>query len=546
MKLTTALLLTITLLPALEGCHVPLRAYRLDNPAIIVPPEFTTPQPTKAADIAKQEKPCLNPENPICLAFIEVDDMGELFAKGEVDTALDVIRKANDQAETDPTQAAPVVITFVHGWKNNAAEDNDNVAGFKLALQAVYQRLQETAPNQKHHIIGIFIGWRGNLIKQSWPVAQQLSYYNREAAATRVPGAALSSALTQIATRTHENKDALAIYIGHSFGGLLLERSLSEATASQIAQATIFDQEAKEAQSAAKKQTDPEVANRKLNEAQEKAVAARLATDSRADLVIFINPAGAASEAKPMLDFLTYKGYVYRPGAQSDLTTETETTSSAGNDADRPLFVSLTSTADLATKVAMPIGHSLPDLEFKAEGSFRTLDQQDPAKKYSLECFDPHKTPPFSWRTKQQGAVDQSSYYMSTAPHMPILQSHVMLKQIGADEMQVSSTGQKIPITVKNAVAGCNRDLFNQQGLNIVSTFRLYDTQTCFAVQERPGRCNGTPYWLMEIDPDVVPDHSTIFTKRFIWFLIDTYFAPKGHPLQRLSPRLVQTQSGSH
>jgi hypothetical protein len=129
---------------------------------------------------------------------------------------------------------------------------------------------------------------------------------------------------------------------------------------------------------------------------------------------------------------------------------------------------------------------------------------------------------------------------MSTAPHMPILQSHVMLKAIGANEMQVSSTGQKIQIKDPNAIARCDRNLFNQQGLNIVSTFRLYDTQTCFAVQERPGRCNGTPYWMMEIDPDVVPDHSTIFTSRFISFLIDTYFTPGGQPLQRLSPRLRQ------
>ena len=121
-----------------------------------------------------------------------------------------------------------------------------------------------------------------------------------------------------------------------------------------------------------------------------------------------------------------------------------------------------------------------------------------------------------------------------------------MLKAIGTTQMQVSSTGQKITIQDPNAIAQCNRDLLNKQGLNITSTFRLADTGACFAVQERPNRCNGTPYWLMEIDPDVVPDHSTIFTQRFISFLIDTYFQPKGQPLQRVSPRLMQTSGAQH
>ena len=520
MKLAKFLLL-LTLLPVLQGCHVPLRSYRVSKSAIVVPTEPPSPPPTTAVAIAAQEKSCLTAENPISLAFIEVDDMGELFDKVEVDNALRVIRQANDLAKTNPGND-PIVITFVHGWKNNAAVTNDNVVGFKAALQEVYRRFGKT-----HHVIGIFIGWRGNLIKSAWPVQQQFSYYNREATAIRVPGASLSSALTQIATRTHENDHALAIYIGHSFGGLLLERALTEATASQIAQTTIFIQEANVTSG------DPQ-------EASEKRVAAKLATDARADLVIFINPAGAATEAKQMLDFLIYNSYAYRPAVPS--TTAIGQPYPSDNRDDRPLFVSLTSTADLATKVAMPIGHWWPDLKFKGSGSFRSLTQE-PNKKYDLDCFDPHNRDHTHWelKTKQEGAVDQSSYYMSTAPHMQILQSHVMLKQVGENQMQVASTGQKIKIDDPLAIAQCNRDLFNKQGLNISSTFRLPDTGLCFAVQERPNRCNGTPYWLMEIDPAVVPDHTTIFTQRFISFLIDTYFTtPRGEPLQRLNPRMTQ------
>ena len=490
----------------LQGCQVPLQPYRLQHPAIAIAPSS---QNGPSIVPVKTGQDCVAAATPICLAFLEIDDMGEFWDKGELDTALGVIRRANRDPGADP-----VVLTFVHGWKNNAAPDNSNVAGFQVALQDIYARLQGKRP-----VIGIYIGWRGNLIRPTWPVAQQFSYYNREAAATRIPGASLSSALTQIAARTHENPRALAIFIGHSFGGLLLERAISEATASEIAQATVYRQQA-----AALPAGSPEAA--------EKLILAKAASDARADLVIFINPAGAATEAKPMFDFLVNNSYRYQPYRADASATE-----SGAITADRPLIVSLTSTGDLATKVAVPIGHALPLLGFKAAGSFRDLG---PSGHYELSCFDPHEPHPhWDLKTKKDGAVPQSSFYMNTAPHMQVLQSHLMLKAVGATRMQVASTGETITIHNPQAIAQCNRDLFNAENLNIVSTFRLADTQACFAIQERPHRCNGTPYWMMEIDPDVVPDHSTIFTQRFIQFLMDTFFTtPEGTPMQRINPHL--------
>lgn len=512
MRAAMRLLFFAPVLLLMQGCQVPLRPYRLQHPAIAIAPRA---QSGRAITSVKTDQDCVAATVPICLAFLEIDDMGELWDKVELDTALGVIRRANKDAHADP-----VVLTFVHGWKNNAAQDNANVAGFEVALQDLYERLQGKRP-----VIGVYIGWRGNLIRPTWPVAQQFSYFNREAAATRIPGASLSSALTQIAMRTHENPRALAIYIGHSFGGLLLERAISEATASEIAQAAIYAQEAEELPAGSA-------------EAAEKLRLASAATDGRADLVIFINPAGAATEARPMLDFLVNNSYRYEPFTTGGAAAGVPSSDSA-NTADRPLIVSLTSTGDLATKVAVPIGHALPVLGFKAAGSFRDPGH-GPNGNYPLSCFDPHEPHPhWDLKTKEEGAVPQSSFYMNTAPHMQVLQSHRMLKAIGATQMQVASTGEKITIHNPAAIADCNRDLLNAEQLNVVSTFRLADTQVCFAIQERPHRCNGTPYWMMEIDPDVVPDHGTIFTERFIRFLMDTFFrTPQGAAMQRVSPSL--------
>ena len=45
----------------------------------------------------------------------------------------------------------------------------------------------------------------------------------------------------------------------------------------------------------------------------------------------------------------------------------------------------------------------------------------------------------------------------------------------------------------------------------------------------------------MEVDPDVLYDHSDIFTDRFMSFLIDTFFQTGNGPLTRENPLLVES-----
>ncbi len=511
----------------LTGCYVPLRSYRLvppqctsepclKNPSALVVP-IPDPDPAKefepVEDSINKARDCVKSDEPICLSFVEVDDMGELWDKAQLDTTLSLIRRANDAAGNDPAKA-PIVIVFIHGWKNNAAWGNDNVRGFKSSLQVIYGRNRGTRP-----VRGIYIGWRGDLIPASIPVARQFSLYNREATAIRIPGATLSSALTQIALRTHENKDALAIFVGHSFGALLLERTLSEMTASQLSVENIAQQEADTATSAGAS-----------DDAAVQQLMAKRATASRADLNIFVNSAASATEAKQMLNFLTSSEARYTPFRNPG--------DKVSADDDRPLYVAVTSTADAATKLALPIGHYLPDVGFKQKGSFRNVSTEK-GNEYGLACYDPHPDPHhWTLTSKAEGAQDQSSYYLSSAGHMAVLQSHQMLKAINDKQMKVASTGEVMNVSPQ-AIAECRKDLFDSS-LHIISTFRLYDTHQCFAIQERPKRCNGTPYWLMEIDPDVVPDHSTIFTGRFISFMIDSFFTqPNGRMMNRASPQLT-------
>jgi hypothetical protein len=45
----------------------------------------------------------------------------------------------------------------------------------------------------------------------------------------------------------------------------------------------------------------------------------------------------------------------------------------------------------------------------------------------------------------------------------------------------------------------------------------------------------------MEVDPDVLYDHSDIFTDRFISFLIDSFFQTPNGPLTRQNPLLLES-----
>jgi hypothetical protein len=495
-----------------------------------------------------------------CLAFLEFDDMGEKWSQGnqpitngdEIDqqnaTQLsNVVKIIRSAVRQDPHA---LIITFIHGWKHNAAPDDSNIEGFK-------QVLNDLSINRYpgHAVVGIFISWRGNLVSEHWPVRQAFTYFNREATGARIPGPSLTDALIAITTTAHQTNDAdhhpLVVLVGHSFGGLLLERGISQTMVDQIktqaqilqlanadlqeklhlltqcldtlptgsSQIDVVKKQAQEMQQDLTDSSQDQARARdvRLKDAQSIAEALQqmrdqadagsagaldVALDSArnlvdsvvevqrsqfkplADLVIFVNSAGAATEAKETLDFLASTHLVY---------------SVEGKPA--PLFLSVSSSADAATRFAMPIGHGLPFLNYKTKGSFRDVDQ--------LACFEP--------KTNQSHFLNpppsQGAFFMSTAAHMEILQSHQLEEE-------------RDPVKRSN----CSLGNYTTDPM-VIKAYRLPDTGRCFKVEERPARCNGTPYWIMEIDPSIVPDHGTIFTDRFLSFL--TMFIPNKDQLEQ-------------
>ena len=351
------------------------------------------------------------------LSFVEFDDMGELWDPGELKKTIQTIRDARNQA--------PLVVLFVHGWKNNASDKSGNVSGFRCELGSIAARYHR-------NVIGIYFGWRGDITSVQF--FKNFTFRNRMNAATRIPGAHMTDAIVSIMRETKENDrggDATLILVGHSFGGLVLERAVTQALVERIEQPATTGTSA--------------------------------ATDGSrfpADLVVFLNEAGPALQAKQLLDIL------YRRGAE--FSTE-------GGQHD-PLLLSLTSKGDTATHLAFPAGQALSLYKVSL-------------RKYLATGSDKPAPDEF-------GIADQRTYYLHTAANTDALQSHVI--GLSDDPAVEAAVAEGKPVYATADPGGGRK----------------------FLIVPKADAKNTTPYWIMQMPVEFVPDHSTIFRPEFEALLI--------------------------
>ncbi|HXM74892.1 MAG TPA: hypothetical protein VN904_06440, partial [Chthoniobacterales bacterium] len=153
------------------------------------------------------------------------------------------------------------------------------------------------------NVIGVYLGWRGRL--STWPIVKEFSFYNRKAAAERIASNFdcydAIAAISESARKNHGTGGQYTILLGHSFGGLIVERSVAHAINAEMHGHADTDR------------------------------------SLPADLILVVNPASDSILSRQMIAAL--------------YTRKTENA--------RPFFVSITSTGDAATGVAFPVGSSL-------------------------------------------------------------------------------------------------------------------------------------------------------------------------------------------
>lgn len=260
----------------LVGCATPNKPYWITW-------KKSAASPQKPADIQPSD---FHPR----LSVVEFDEQGDLWSK----TQLEAARK---QISSSPKP--PLLVVYIHGWQNDAHPKNRDLRTFNDFLN----QLESTkAINRKFTVNGVFIGWRGaSFIKETdWTiigwVLRQSSFWSRKAATDRMAGVPLTGALAKLSAsaRNASAGRGVTIFIGHSFGGRILERALGQSIVSQAA----FSESGK--------------------------------IDLMADLTVLINPAAESLYGRMMR-----------------LTTASQ---------KRPAIVSITSSNDSATSLAWPIG----------------------------------------------------------------------------------------------------------------------------------------------------------------------------------------------
>jgi pimeloyl-ACP methyl ester carboxylesterase len=270
------------------------------------------------------------PAPGVTVSVIELDDHGELWSRPQLNKALGVINQA--QGGTEGPGA--IVVVFVHGWQNNASHGNEddpngNLYKFKKTLERVRDlEVQSTAANEvPRNVAGVYIGWRGESIHPFLGV-QLLSFYNRYNTARRVAASpAPTEAILAVLKVGNANQRSRTVVIGHSFGGLIVEKALSQPLVDLATTAALAQLNAQGVSPVAPAQFP-------------------------ADLIVLVNPASPALFARSLLSSVEAWGVSAKERVDQRFACK-------GSARWRPLIVSVTSKGDSATGTAFPLGTTL-------------------------------------------------------------------------------------------------------------------------------------------------------------------------------------------
>ncbi|HEX8815577.1 MAG TPA: hypothetical protein VF753_08760 [Terriglobales bacterium] len=402
-------------------------------------------------------------KSKVQIGVIEFDDMGELFNRCDLSPQDDQpcqLIEVQKWIELQRKAAAPVptvVVTFVHGWDNNAAPSNDDLRQFSTELD----RLQYGS-EASLHVIGVYIGWRGSSTPGRHTIEYFWTVFNREAAAHRVASVSATEVLFRIRDSAKKTLPGVGrggfVLVGHSFGGLIVERTLAQAlTAFMVLSAD----------------RNPDDRTCEGGGVQ-----------PFADLTVLINPAIDAIETQQLIDMMK------RARVK---------TCSPNKGFQPPLLGSIKSQTDNATGFAFVFGHTL-------ESENKVFRHYGDAPALSSET-DPK--PPSQW-----------SVYKHTAGSLSYYQNYCFIEDGNAGDNACKDVAKEVNEernklgNPKEASLAFPKNTPNYQQAFANSAYPNPVAQNLYT--RFRGKCtydkcdvwNNTPYWIFTVPNDVVAGHS--------------------------------------
>ncbi|WP_429285196.1 hypothetical protein [Paraburkholderia sp. GAS41] len=305
------------------------------------------------------------------LLFSEFDDQGWANNPKKIDnpilhtmqagprdpsTAFGNLKKfLDDQAKNHDRL---MIITFVHGWKHNASTDDTNVKLFRQVLENTATLEEKT--NSGRHVVGVYLGWRGDSLNVPDGIKSVLTFYDRKDTADEVSKGAIHEVIAYLnAYERRENRlsdgqcdvasasegcKVVSVFIGHSFGGLILYEAIAPAVLSSVIDGEVYSKSA---------QPPP--------------------VERFGDMVLLINPAIEAARFQPLFrSVATYQPKKYKS----------------------PLMVLVTTDADVATGTFFPLGRffstffEAKDDQEQRDAVLETIGHMKPYVTHYLHHFD--------------------------------------------------------------------------------------------------------------------------------------------------------------
>ena len=365
-----------------------------------------------------------------------------------------------------------VVIVFVHGWHHRSKVCDNNLACFRRVLQA----LSEAGGKDGRPVFGIYVGWRGDTLEKR---ANFLSFYNRKSTAHRIGHEGGREILRDLNNMYRDLNDRIdngmthpvtMVTAGHSFGGALVYSAVEGALVRELRNA------------------DPKIpgsvhaVGRRAVTCGDKKV--RPIRPGIGDLVVLVNP---AFEARRYREFV-----------------KDETTEGQYADGQLPVLLTVASEGDSAVKVAFPIGRSVYFSAFPWR--YRGLDDI-----IGAGHFDPQTT-------HNLVVTDDGGKVI----HPPLAQRPEPLR---ADTETATRCGLNFA-TGDLATCKCEYDvpeLLSVMAERADLTPSKGSVHTApnenVSLQPRKPRDPRSPFIVVRVAPEIISQHSDIYTPRFITFL---------------------------
>ncbi len=391
------------------------------------------------------------------------------------------------------------LVIFVHGWRHNG--QSGNVLDFNQFLSQLAAGYDDAGEPRRVH--GIYLAWRGGVLRPTvkrdetfrkvkelyggeivdtrlaarWinlnRILESFSYFDRKSVPEhKFGGTSFSRTLFTLAFTAKGKAPASEVFlIGHSFGGLLLERTFQNAAISQLTESWRMGQE---------RHSD------NVNP---------LPFDS----VVLVNSAAPSIYAKQFQSYLAaHRQAMIRAGVVG---------------ANAPIFFSLTSEADWATGNVHPIANRLA-------GLLPTLRRRYKGNEFILEDAPGNR----------DVVIPQAYYYRHTPGHNPLLVNRFI--EAGSQRRRratapaaaatcgricSSGSGDPLQFTTTGAPGQPDRDWminFPPQTEHW-RRFSIYDGRrpVAWTIRNQQYVYKDTAYWIVRCSKEIIAGHNDIWSQ---------------------------------